>query len=309
MHPGQHFVVCGNVVHDVVARRVDQPLSYGATTLIEHIGQHLGGNAANTSFALSRLNCAVRTLSLIGDDPSAEFILTELRSVGVDTAGIRTVPEPTSMALSLVNAQAERALLYLLGASGGSFPEPFEIPHGSHFHLAAVFRMPYLRRHAPAVLRLAKDRGMTTSADTQWDTEGEWMAVLRPSLPYLDLLFVNQDEARLLTGQEDARRAADVLHQEGAPRTVVKLGADGCLVDGEHVPGFAVDALDATGAGDCFVAGFLAALSRDLSFASAALVANAVGALSVQQTGAVEGLLDWDQTQAWLLGELAKRNI
>ena len=300
MNPGQRFVVCGNVVHDVVARRVEQPLAYGASTLIEHIGQHLGGNASNTSFALARLNCAVQTLSLIGDDASGEFIVSRLRSAGADTAGIHKVPAPTSMALSLVNAKAERALLYLMGASGEDFPEPFEIPSGgTHFHLAAVFRMRYLRRHAPAILRMARECGMTTSADTQWDTEGEWMTVLRPSLPHLDLLFVNEDEARLLTGHAEPSLAAAALRDAGAPRTVVKLGADGCLVDGEHVPGFVVDAVDATGAGDCFVAGFLAALSRGLNFQLAARVANAVGALSVQQTGAVEGLLDWKQTQSW----------
>ena len=301
MNPGQRFVVCGNVVHDVVARPVNQPLAFGATTLIEHIGQHLGGNASNSSFALARLNCAVQTLSLVGADASGEFIVSRLRSAGVDTAGIHTVPAPTSMALSLVNTSAERALLYLMGASGEDFPEPFHIPPGgTHFHLAAVFRMRYLRRHAPAILRMARERGMTTSADTQWDTEGEWMSVLRPSLPYLDLLFVNHDEARLLTGQPDPRLATAALTAAGAPSTIVKLGPAGCLVEGEHVPGFAVNALDATGAGDCFVAGFLAALSRGFDYRSAARIGNAVGALSVQQTGAADGLLDWSQTLDWI---------
>lgn len=301
MHPGQRFVVCGNVVHDVVARRVEQPLAYGATTLVEHIGQHLGGNASNTSFALARLNCAVQTLSLVGDDASGDFVVSRLRDAGVDTAGIYKVAAATSMALSLVNGEAERALLYLMGASGQDFPEPFTIPPGAtHFHLAAVFRMRYLRRHAPAILQMARQLGMTTSADTQWDTDGEWMQVLRPSLPHLDLLFVNQDEARLLTGQHDARRASAALRHAGAPPTVVKLGPEGCLVDGDHVPGFAVDAVDATGAGDCFVAGFLAALSRGLTPLLAARFANAVGALSVRQSGSVEGLLNWKQTQAWI---------
>ena len=300
MNPGRRFVVCGNVVHDVVARRVDPPLAYGATTLVEHIGQHLGGNASNTSFALARLNCEVQALSLVGRDASGEFILSRLREAGVDTTGIFEVAAPTSMALSLVNGQAERALLYQMGASGADFPEPFTIPAATHFHLAAVFRMCYLRRHAPSILKLAKQMGMTTSADTQWDTEGEWMEVLRPSLPHLDLLFVNADEARLLTGQADPRRAAAALREAGACSTIVKLGADGCLAGGEHLPGFSVDAVDTTGAGDCFVAGFLAALSRGLNYQEAGRIANAVGALSVRKMGAVEGLLDWQGTQEWL---------
>ncbi len=300
MNPGQRFVVCGNVVHDVVARRVREPLAYGKTTLVEHIGQHLGGNASNTAFALARLNCEVQALSLVGDDASGEFILSRLRAAGVDTAGIQQVAAPTSMALSLVNDQAERALLYLMGASGEDFPEPFHLPPGSHFHLAAVYRMRYLRRHAPAILKMARERGMTTSADTQWDTDGEWMSVLRPLLPHLDLLFVNEDEARLLTGEADPRRAVAALREAGAPFTVVKLGAQGCLLESERVPGFAVPAVDATGAGDCFVAGFLAGLSRGYTSLQAARFANAVGALSVGRAGAVEGLLNWHETLAWL---------
>ena len=288
-------------MHDVLAHRVDEPLAWGSTTLVDHIGQHLGGNASNTSFTMGKLGCAVQVLTLIGDDASGEFVRSRLRAAGVDVSTMFTVPLPTSQALCLVNARAERALLYQMGASGGDFPDPLRIPPGiTHFHLAAVFRMQYLRKHAPRYLQLAKERGLTTSADTQWDTEGGWMEVLAPSLPYIDLLFVNQDEGYMLTGSRDPERCHQLLVAAGAKQVVVKLGADGCLLNGQHVPGFPVNAVDTTGAGDCFVGGYLAAMSRGYTPLHCVRFANAVGALSVQARGATEGVRTWDETLAWL---------
>ncbi len=293
--------MCGNVVHDVLAHRVDEPLNWGNTTLVDHIGQHLGGNAANTSYALAKLGCDVQVLTLVGRDASGEFVRSRLQSVGVDVGGMHEVALPTSMALCLVNAGAERALLYQMGASGGNFPEPFVIPADiTHFHLAAVFRMQYLRKHAPRYLRTAKEHGLFTSADTQWDTEGGWMDVLKPSLPFIDLLFVNQDEGYMLTGTRDPRQCYERLIALGAKQVIVKLGADGCVVNGEQQPAFNVNAIDTTGAGDCFVGGYLAALSRGYLPAECARIANAVGAMSVLSKGANEGVRDWEETLAWM---------
>jgi sugar/nucleoside kinase (ribokinase family) len=194
-------------------------------------------------------------------------------------------------------------LLYQLGASAEPFPA-FPIEGAQHFHLAAVFRMKHLRSAAPDVLRRAKALGMTTSVDTQWDTENEWMKVLAPSLPSTDLLFVNEDEARMLSGHDEPRAAARTLRDAGAKVVCVKLGAQGCTIFGNDMeftsPGFRVTAIDSTGAGDCFAGGYIAALQRGLAHEEAARIANGTGALSVQQLGATAGILGWEETLAWI---------
>jgi sugar/nucleoside kinase (ribokinase family) len=130
------------------------------------------------------------------------------------------------------------------------------------------------------------------------------MKVLEPCLPHCDLLFVNQEEARQLSGTADVGAAARLFLRLGARCVAVKLGASGCAVfgpEGEfHSPAFPVEAVDTTGAGDSFVGGFLAALSRGLSFPDAARVANAAGALSVSRLGSVAGLKPWDETLEWM---------
>jgi sugar/nucleoside kinase (ribokinase family) len=85
---------------------------------------------------------------------------------------------------------------------------------------------------------------------------------------------------------------------------IVKRGASGCAVFGEDeefdIPAFAVNAVDTTGAGDCFAGAYLAVLARGGSNREAARLANAVGALNVQHMGAVAGLRSWEETVAWM---------
>ena len=294
--------VCGNIVFDVLVRPVEQ-LRWAATTLVETVTQQLGGNAGSTSYTLAKLGIPTFVVTLVGRDPEAAAILSRLESAGVDTARVMRVDVPTSVAISLVNQTGERALLYQLGASAAEFPS-FPIHGADHLHLAAVFRMKHLRTAAPEVLRHARELGMTTSVDTQWDTEDEWMKVLAPSLPSTDLLFVNEDEAHMLTGHREPQAAAHSLQDAGAGIVCVKLGPKGCAVFGPDFdftsPGFRVNPIDSTGAGDCFSAGYISALQRNLPHPQAARFANAVGALSVQKLGATAGIVSWEETRAWM---------
>src|SRR5205823_11846721 len=119
----------------------------------------------------------------------------------------------------------------------------------------------------------------------------------------LDLLFMNQDEARMLSGSADPEEAARRMQALGAGDVIIKLGAEGCAIftpQTARVPGFPVDVVDTTGAGDCFVGGFLAALSRGAGYRKAARYANGVGALSVQKLGAINGVRGRAETEEWL---------
>ena len=137
------------------------------------------------------------------------------------------------------------------------------------------------------------------------------MKVLRPCLQYLDILFMNEDEARMITGSNDAAEGAKMVLSEGVKTAVMKLGARGCAIyssgDETRCPAFDVDVKDTTGAGDCFAAGFLVARHRGADLAQAARFANAVAALSVQKLGAVTGVLSFAKTEAWMRNAPVKR--
>ena len=151
-------------------------------------------------------------------DTAAETLLRNFAGAGVDIGLVQRVEAPTSSAICLVRPDGERALLYHLGAAAEEFRH-FDFPwDATHFHLAAVYRMKHLRRIGPDLLKRAKAAGLRTSLDTQWDTEGEWMKVLAPSLPYTDYTMMNEEEARLLTGHSDPDGAAGPSGAKEQPR-------------------------------------------------------------------------------------------
>jgi len=311
-------VLCtGNMVLDILVRPVVEPADWAGTTLVESIAQSLGGNGANTSYTLGMLGIPVRLLSMAGADPFGEFVRATLRKAGVDTTGVRQSVASTSTTVVLVNGRGDRRFLHLLGAAAeiDFAPDEFEqeLRAGiSHYHLATPFSLTRMRRRWPELLRRARAQGVSTSLDTQWDSLGRWMEDLAPCLPYVDVLFVNEDEAKMLAGSADPPRVAQALQERGAHTIVLKRGAQGCAVftdDGaEHeMPGFPVPVVDTTGAGDCFAGGYLAALARGKSHAEAARFANAVGALTVQKLGAVDGLRSWDETEQWMLSAEVNR--
>src|SRR5579862_7600386 len=210
-------VLCtGNMVLDILVRPVVPPEHWAGTTLVESIRQSLGGNGANTCYTLGRLGVPVRLLSMAGPDSFGEYVLAQLQSAGVDTTGVRQSIGPTSTSVVLVNATGERRFLHLAGSSSEIFIQPAdfarELADGvTHYHLATPFTLSRMRQLWPELLRQAQAAGVHTSLDTQWDSQGRWMEDIGPCLPHLDVIFLNQDEARMLAGSSDPCEIGRVL--------------------------------------------------------------------------------------------------
>jgi sugar/nucleoside kinase (ribokinase family) len=303
-------VLCsGSIVYDILVRPAEEA-PWGTTTFVDTIEYHVGGNGANTASALGRLGVPARLLGAVGGDAAGEFLLERIAKAGVDCSRVRHIAgSPTATSVALVGAAGQRRFLHRPGASASAFLSPIEfdartIAGCRHYHQASFFVLPGFRAHAAECLRRARAAGLSTSFDANWDPSGRWMADLAPSLPYLDYVFVNEDEALMLTGESGPDAAAHILRSGGAKVVVIKRGGAGCSVfdpDGStHCPAFDVPVVDTTGAGDCFVAGFLAALLGGASYQQAGLLANAVAALTVQRVGGVSGAPSLSEVEAWI---------
>ncbi len=284
-------------------------LNWGASTWVETIGTSMGGNGANTCYAIARLGVPVRLVSVVGDDNYGDEMMAGLRSVGVDTRAVTRAWGASATTIVLVRSDGNRLFLHKPGVCLHAPAEPVEFSPSlvdgvSCYHLANPFALPAFRQYAAETMRRARAAGLMTSLDAAWDSQGRWLQDLGPCLPNVDLLFVNQEEAQMLTGVQDPVEAARALHKAGARTVALKLGAKGCMVlsDGQEfsAPGFEIEVIDTTGAGDCFAGGFLAAVQRGLPLKEAARAANAAGALSVRRVGSVAGLLSWEETQEWI---------
>jgi len=309
---GQCEVFCaGNAVADILARPVDHLEPPGTSQRLEDVAFGPGGNAVNTAIALARLGVSVRVAAALGEDRFGQFLRERVCSEGLDDSGLVILAgSKTSTSIVLVQASGERRFLHLRGASTHFSEEhlKWELAKGARFfHYASAFALPAFDG-PPLVrtLRRAREAGCETSVNVCWDLQGRWLSLLEPALAWIDFMFPNLEEGRKLTGESEPEAIAQRLRAGGVKTVVVKLGANGCYVESPDAafnsPGFLVQAIDSTGAGDCFAAGFLAALCRGRNLTEAARFANAAGALATLGLGGADSA----PTRAKVLAFLAK---
>jgi sugar/nucleoside kinase (ribokinase family) len=298
MNDSRCEVFCvGNAVADVLARPVDHLAAPGTSQRLDDVTLAAGGNTINTGIALARLGVRVRIAAAIGDDRFGRFLRERVRAEGIDDSSLITLAgAKTSTSIVLVQATGERRLLHLRGVSALFSDQNLDwklVAGARVLHYASAFALPAFDG-APLerTLKRARELGCLTSVNVCWDVQDRWLSLLEPALAHTDLIFPNREEGQQLTGESEPAAIARRLRSLGVKTAVVKLGAAGCFVESSEgaftSPGFAIHPVDTTGAGDCFAAGFLAALCRGQSLAEAARFANAAGALATLGMGGAD---------------------
>jgi len=295
-------VAClGNLVADVITLPVNEIPEAGKLTLIDQITLHSGGCAMNTCIDLAKIGMKATVLGMVGKDGFGEFMLNVLKSQGIDTNGV-AVKEGvnTSSSVVLVSDSGERTFLHCIGASAhyGYDDVNFDIIKNSRIlFIGGTNLLPNFDGHpCSRLLKKAREEGVYTALDTAWDATGRWMEIVEPCLPYLDLFIPSYDEARMISGKDEPEEIADVFLNRGVRLAVIKLGKEGCFIknsDGEryNIPTYTdIKAVDATGAGDSFVAGFLTGVLQGWDLQMCGKFANAVGTHCVMQIGATTGI-------------------
>jgi sugar/nucleoside kinase (ribokinase family) len=286
MLPGVYCT--GNVVLDTLVRAVEGMPAWGTTTYVESISAHLGGNGAGSAYAAAKMGVPSKLAGAIGGDPAGAFITQRLGSAGVDVSQLRVLDDTaTAATVGMVHPGGERLFFHDLGACGRfeaadiSFA-PEVVSGYSFFHYASIFCLPKLRTEALEVLERA----------------------LGPLCPLLEFLFLNTQEAQMLCGLEEPEAVGLFFLDRGVKNVVLKMGEQGCAVftadDEFRMPAYAVQAVDTTGAGDCFCGGFLAGLCRGFDQRAAARLGNAVAAHGIQQVGNTDGVADYETTRRWM---------
>jgi sugar/nucleoside kinase (ribokinase family) len=285
------LLVVGDANPDLVLRGGNVEPAFGQREqLVENASLVLGGSGAIVACGAARLGLEVAMFARVGDDALGELTRRWLREGGVDDAHVEVAAgETTGLSVGLVRAD-DRAVLTAPGALGALDPDAVrdELLRASrHVHIASPFLQPLLARGVGRLVARARAAGASTSLDTGWDPAERWSVALDA-----DILFPNAEEAVRLAAAADAaadpRAAARALATAG-PTVALKLGAAGAAAfagdETAEVPAPAVDFVDATGAGDSFDAGFIAAHLAGEPLAAALALAVACGALSTRAAG------------------------
>jgi len=242
-----------------------------------------GGSAANLAFAASRLGLKVVMLGCVGDDKFGKEGVEELEGEGVDCSVVRRVKGARTGAVCiLVDRQGRRSMVAFRGANE-SLASALDggIPETGIVHLSNVSR---------AVLR--KVLGTRKGYRISLDPGGGVKELVVGSLVGLDLLLLNEKECTALTGLPLAKGAELLAKRVGT--VVVKRGREGVYsARGEELycqPSFDVRAVDTTGAGDAFDAGFLFGTLRGREMEECLSLGQAVAGMKIGGFGARSNL-------------------
>ncbi len=304
-------VVClGILVADVIGRPIDAYPAHGTLQLVESITPHIGGCAANTGIGLQTLGIPTRVAGKVGRDGFGAFVKGELKAHGVQTAGVvEDIAAPTSATMVMVRSDAERAFLHCTGANATFSLADFDLDvlNGAAFlHIAGHGLLPrFDGAECAQLLKIARERSIKTSLDTAGAPDALWTENLRQTLPFLDYFVPSLHEVTHLFPDENSpENIAARLLEAGVGVVALKMGERGSFVtDGRQshvVPPYSVTAVDATGAGDAFAAGFLCGVLKGFDLKKCAQLGNAAGALCVTQVGTVAGYLSLEATLAFI---------
>jgi len=305
-------VIClGIFVADVLAKPITKIPDRGKLELFDEMELHTGGCANNTAIGLARLGISAGAMGKVGEDGFGDFVINNLRRNGVDTRGIRRTDEAnTSLTFVMIAPDGERSFLHYIGANGTIKPEDIDfglIGESRILHIGGFFLMPgFDGEPTVQVLKKAKEMGVTISLDTAWDSRGNWMKLLEPCLPYVDIFLPSIEEAKMLSGKEDPEEISLFFLDYGIEIVGLKMGEEGSYVrtrdETVREPAYKVNVVDATGAGDAFVAGFLAGYIMGWDLKRCVRLANATGAACVTAIGTTAGIRDLDQVLSIIPG-------
>jgi 2-dehydro-3-deoxygluconokinase len=265
------------------------------------------GAESTVAIGLSRLGVDTAWIGVVGADPLGDRVLRELRAEGVDTSYTRVHPTaPTGFMIRELRTAELTRVFYYRSSSAGSSVSPHDVDAAfdgfapTLVHLTGI--TPALSDSAAAaVLRavqLATEAGSEISLDVNHRSSlprsGEAAGLVRSLLPQVHVLFVGDDELQFVTDEGRPAEAAAKLAAGGIPEVVVKQGRSGALalVDGElyAVPARSVSVIDVIGAGDCFVAGYLAARAERLTVSERLRWGTITAGFCVGSAGDWEGL-------------------
>ncbi len=306
------ITVVGSMNIDIVLN-VQKIPRLGETVPAFSLEKHAGGKGANQAVAAARLGSKVFMIGSIGNDENGTYLMSCLKKNGVNTDYLSKVDLPTGSAFIMVDEEGNNSIVVYPGANEAVTTESvrkcvslisvsdvvisqFEIP------IDTVFE----------VFHIAKQYGKIT--------------ILNPApvkkfderiFAYTDIVVLNETESESITGVypsnlEDMNKISEYFYKEGVKGTIITLGKNGAYLNFERKysmhPGFLVQVVDTTAAGDSFI-GALAykiSIARELSFDNlfdAVNFANKVGALAVTKKGAQDSIPYYNEVISYFGGE------
>lgn len=251
---------------------------------VEKLVLSVGGSASNFTAGLSRLNISTGIIARVGKDYFGQICAKKLHDEGVDTQRLISIDAPTGMVFIAVDPPGERSMYSFMGANAEFklLKEDIDYIQSSKIlHITGMYTE-VVEEASKYANFLSLNPGTLLS---EYGIEG-----LSKPIKRANIIFLNKKEITILTG-EDLDKGAQILLDMGVEMVAVTCGKEGANLYTEeriiHSPVKETAALDTTGAGDSFAAGFIASYFKDKNLRECLDFANRFASSCVGQFGAM----------------------
>lgn len=271
--------------------RVDRIAAAEEESIATGFVETCGGSAANTVVGLARLGCRVGFIGKVAGDREGRMLTEELRKEGVNTSCIAVAKHGRSgTVMGFVDGKGERALYIDPGVNDEIEFNKTRKKYASQtefLHLTSFVGEKSFRTQEKIVETLPESIRVSFDPGALYARKG--FAALRMMFRKTYVALPNAGELELLTGKAEYRKGAEVLLNEGVQVVAVKLGCRGCYIatrkEERLVEPVKVRAVDTTGAGDAFNAGFLYGLIRRKNVYECGRIGNFVASRCIMKMG------------------------
>jgi len=294
----EKVAIVGTVNMELILTGVDRLPEWGKQIHGSGCQLTAAGSGPRVAFPLNNLGVKSHLIGKIGDDIYGQKILDTVRSHNLDTAGIEVSGDlPTGLCVSLVQNNAERALIGFLGAINETNQALLRkkqhlIEKTDILIITGYWNMPGLRKGLREIVREMKKKGKKILLDTGWNLE-DWpeedKKEILSLLPFVDVFLPNIEEAAVLSGKHSLKEMAKFFCEKGVVEAIIKSGKKGSAgFSGKE--GFCqkepltVKALDTTAAGEAFNAGIIYGLIKRWNLEKKLEFANTLAGLAISDS-------------------------
>lgn len=295
-------IVVGELNVDLILNSIDSFPEMGKEKIAKDMTITLGSSSAIFASNLSALGAKVGFIGKVGDDAFGNLVKESLSAKKVNTDYLITSDKWNTGATIVLNYSEDRAMVTYPGAMEHLTMNDISeeaISSAKHLHFSSYFLQPGMRQDIAALFKMAKEKGLTTSLDIQWDPNEKWDFNYKEVLQLVDIFLPNEQEALLLTSESKIDNAINKLAQY-SKNIVVKLGSKGSMVAANGKSTIKKSFLnenvvDAIGAGDSFNAGFIFKFINGYDIDECQTFGNLTGAINTTAAGGTAAFDNYEQ--------------
>ena len=295
-------IVVGELNVDLILNSIESFPEMGKEKIADEMNLMLGSSSAIFASNLSALGAKVAFIGKIGNDYFGDLVIEELTRKNVDVGMIIRDGNCKTGATIILNYSEDRAMITHPGAMNELTLNDItreKLSFAKHLHFSSYYLQNGMKNNVKDLFKLAKENGLTTSFDMQWDPKEEWDMNYKNILPQVDVFFPNEQELLNLTNKKDIVMGLDELSKH-SNNIVVKMNNKGSMSWSNNnfhsIKAFLNEnVVDAIGAGDSFNAGFIFKYIQGKDIKECQEFGNLMGAVNTTAPGGTSAFNDYEQ--------------